>query len=60
MSKGPRVYHLNMFITSFHKFELLFNSRYLAHGTATDFMYDVVKVPMAFTFEVCEIRTLIP
>ncbi|XP_050366654.1 inactive metallocarboxypeptidase ecm14 isoform X2 [Argentina anserina] len=25
---------------------------YLAHGTATDFMYDIVKVPMAFTFEV--------
>ncbi|KAF5455664.1 hypothetical protein F2P56_025214 [Juglans regia] len=25
---------------------------YLAHGTATDFMYDVVKVPMAFTFEI--------
>ncbi|CAN0927403.1 hypothetical protein LINGRAHAP2_LOCUS35878 [Linum grandiflorum] len=24
---------------------------YLAHGTATDYMYDVVKVPMAFTFE---------
>ena len=28
-------------------------SRYFAHGTATDFMYDVVGVPMAFTFEVC-------
>jgi hypothetical protein len=28
-------------------------SRYFAHGTATDFMYDVVRVPMAFTFEVC-------
>ncbi|KAG6644720.1 mast cell carboxypeptidase A-like [Carya illinoinensis] len=25
---------------------------YLAHGTATDFIYDVVKVPMAFTFEI--------
>lgn len=25
---------------------------YLAHGTATDFMYDVAKVPMAFTFEI--------
>ncbi|KAF9686620.1 hypothetical protein SADUNF_Sadunf02G0008100 [Salix dunnii] len=25
---------------------------YLAHGTATDFMYDIVKVPMAFTFEI--------
>ncbi|KAJ4962874.1 hypothetical protein NE237_022813 [Protea cynaroides] len=25
---------------------------YLAHGTATDYMYDVVKVPMAFTFEI--------
>ncbi|WVZ19053.1 hypothetical protein V8G54_006375 [Vigna mungo] len=25
---------------------------YFAHGTATDFMYDVVGVPMAFTFEI--------
>ncbi|KAM1133021.1 hypothetical protein ACFX15_041598 [Malus domestica] len=25
---------------------------YLAHGTATDFMFDIVKVPMAFTFEI--------
>ncbi|XVF74120.1 hypothetical protein PTKIN_Ptkin13bG0034800 [Pterospermum kingtungense] len=25
---------------------------YLAHGTATDYMYDVAKVPMAFTFEI--------
>ncbi|KAF6172440.1 hypothetical protein GIB67_006953 [Kingdonia uniflora] len=25
---------------------------YLAHGTATDYMYDVLKVPMAFTFEI--------
>ncbi|KAG8494325.1 hypothetical protein CXB51_012129 [Gossypium anomalum] len=25
---------------------------YLAHGTATDYMYDVVRVPMAFTFEI--------
>ncbi|KAJ4849804.1 hypothetical protein Tsubulata_031522 [Turnera subulata] len=25
---------------------------YLAHGTATDFMYEIVKVPMAFTFEI--------
>ncbi|WCJ44697.1 Zn-dependent exopeptidases superfamily protein [Euphorbia peplus] len=25
---------------------------YLAHGTATDYMYDVVKAPMAFTFEI--------
>ncbi|XP_071925401.1 uncharacterized protein [Coffea arabica] len=25
---------------------------YLAHGTATDYMYDVTKVPMAFTFEI--------
>ncbi|KAF7829489.1 carboxypeptidase A6 [Senna tora] len=25
---------------------------YLAHGTATDFMYDIVRVPMAFTFEI--------
>ncbi|PIA46859.1 hypothetical protein AQUCO_01500416v1 [Aquilegia coerulea] len=25
---------------------------YLAHGTATDYMYDVMKVPMAFTFEI--------
>lgn len=28
--------------------------RYLAHGTATDYMYDVARVPVAFTFEVCE------
>lgn len=33
--------------------------RYLAHGTATDYMYDVVRVPMAFTFEVCEMQTLL-
>ncbi|KAL1189329.1 hypothetical protein V5N11_019208 [Cardamine amara subsp. amara] len=25
---------------------------YLAHGTATDYIYDVVKAPMAFTFEI--------
>lgn len=25
---------------------------YLAHGTATDFMYDIAKVPMSFTFEI--------
>lgn len=25
---------------------------YLAHGTTTDYMYDVAKVPMAFTFEI--------
>ncbi|XP_031254636.1 metallocarboxypeptidase A-like protein TRV_02598 [Pistacia vera] len=25
---------------------------YLAHGTATDYMFDVVRVPMAFTFEI--------
>nr|ACU24260.1 unknown [Glycine max] len=25
---------------------------YFAHGTATDFMYDIVGVPMAFTFEI--------
>ncbi|KAE8731424.1 putative HXXXD-type acyl-transferase family protein [Hibiscus syriacus] len=25
---------------------------YLAHGTATDYMYDVVRVPMSFTFEI--------
>ncbi|GFS35962.1 Zn-dependent exopeptidases superfamily protein [Actinidia rufa] len=24
---------------------------YLAHGTATDYMYDIARVPMAFTFE---------
>nr|GMD46726.1 mast cell carboxypeptidase A [Ipomoea batatas] len=30
---------------------------YLAHGTATDYMYDIVRVPMAFTFEVCVIIT---
>lgn len=27
-------------------------SRYFAHGTATDFMYDVVRVPLAYTFEI--------
>lgn len=25
---------------------------YLAHGTATDFMYDIARVPMTFTFEI--------
>ncbi|KAI9109090.1 hypothetical protein K1719_019713 [Acacia pycnantha] len=25
---------------------------YLAHGTATDFMYDILRVPLAFTFEI--------
>ncbi|KAK1262339.1 hypothetical protein QJS04_geneDACA001360 [Acorus gramineus] len=25
---------------------------YLAHGTSTDYMYDALKVPMAFTFEI--------
>lgn len=25
---------------------------YFAHGTATDFMYDVVRVPLAYTFEI--------
>ncbi|GAB2232454.1 hypothetical protein Droror1_Dr00011487 [Drosera rotundifolia] len=25
---------------------------YLAHGTATDYMYEIAKVPMAFTFEI--------
>lgn len=25
---------------------------YLAHGTSTDYMYAIVKVPMAFTFEI--------
>lgn len=25
---------------------------YLAHGTSTDYMYEIVKVPMAFTFEI--------
>ncbi|PIA46860.1 hypothetical protein AQUCO_01500416v1 [Aquilegia coerulea] len=32
---------------------------YLAHGTATDYMYDVMKVPMAFTFEVSKTGLLI-
>lgn len=41
-------------ITNFDMFCLMLKFRYLAHGTATDFMYDIVKVPMAFTFEVCE------
>ncbi|KAG6522758.1 hypothetical protein ZIOFF_019910 [Zingiber officinale] len=26
--------------------------RYLAHGTTTEYMYDAIKVPMAFTFEI--------
>lgn len=30
----------------------MFNFSYLAHGTSTDYMHDIVKVPMAFTFEV--------
>lgn len=25
---------------------------YLAHGTATDYMYEVAKVPLAFTWEI--------
>lgn len=25
---------------------------YLAHGTATDFMFDIARVPMSFTFEI--------
>ncbi|KAK1296808.1 hypothetical protein QJS10_CPB15g00263 [Acorus calamus] len=25
---------------------------YLAHGTSTDYIYDALKVPMAFTFEI--------
>ncbi|MQL85109.1 hypothetical protein Taro_017625 [Colocasia esculenta] len=25
---------------------------YLAHGTSTDYMYDILKVPFAFTFEI--------
>ncbi|CAL2232927.1 unnamed protein product [Prunus armeniaca] len=25
---------------------------YLAHGTSTDYMFDIVRVPMAFTFEI--------
>lgn len=37
---------------------ILLNCRYLAHGTATDFMFDIVKVPMAFTFEVCQSMAL--
>lgn len=38
---------------------LCMSFRYLAHGTATDYMYDVVKVPMAFTFEVGYHRCLL-
>ncbi|KAG5542543.1 hypothetical protein RHGRI_022175 [Rhododendron griersonianum] len=30
---------------------------YLAHGTATDYMYDIARVPMAFTFEIYGDRT---
>lgn len=26
--------------------------RYLAHGTATDYMYDVLHVPLAMTWEI--------
>ena len=26
--------------------------RYLAHGTGTDYMYEVLKVPMAYTWEI--------
>ncbi|XP_057502121.1 uncharacterized protein LOC130785934 [Actinidia eriantha] len=31
---------------------------YLAHGTATDYMYDIARVPMAFTFEIYGDRTV--
>jgi hypothetical protein len=30
----------------------LFCYRYLAHGTGTDYMYEVLKVPMAYTWEI--------
>lgn len=46
--KGIAVFNLQL--TS----EILFFYRYLAHGTATDYIYEIAKVPMAFTFEVCE------
>jgi hypothetical protein len=32
----------------------LLSTRYLAHGTTTDYMYDIEKVPMPFTFEVSQ------
>lgn len=28
------------------------SSSYLAHGTATDYMYSVLKVPLSFTWEI--------
>lgn len=28
------------------------NGRYLAHGTATDYMFEVLKVPMPYTWEI--------
>jgi len=57
-SKGA-IKNMESLLTSFHEFELCLIIRYLAHGTATDYMYDIARVPMSFTFEVCEIRTLI-
>lgn len=49
-----------MFIASnfFNEFINVLDFRYLAHGTATDYMFDVVRVPMSFTFEVCKMQTL--
>lgn len=31
---------------------IIISNRYLAHGTTTDYMFDIARVPMAFTFEV--------
>jgi hypothetical protein len=33
---------------------ILLFTRYFAHGTTTDYMYDIEKVPMPFTFEVSQ------
>ncbi|KAG6783590.1 hypothetical protein POTOM_009246 [Populus tomentosa] len=41
-------------VSTYYQLEgnMIYRTMYLAHGTATDFMYDIVKVPMAFTFEI--------
>ena len=30
----------------------IFRPRYLAHGTATDYMFDVLHIPLPFTWEI--------
>ena len=47
---------LNLRINSINQKSGSISLRYLAHGTSTDYMYDIVKVPLAFTFEVLSQR----